>query len=79
MSCLLLKLMVIELLFLKNVATNIRSVFFLCQPGNLLVEFPNAFPNAYLFVLLAHPSGWLVEFRDMVKSVSAEGIETDVS
>ena len=71
--------MVIKLLFLKNVATKIRPFFFLCQPGNLLVEFPNAFPNPYLFVLLAHPSGLLVKFRDMVKSVGAEGVETDVS
>lgn len=42
------------------------------------MEFPNAFPNPYLFVLLAYSSGCLVEFRDMVKSVGAEGVETDV-
>jgi len=69
----------LKLHFLKNAATKIRLFFFLCQPGNLLVEFPEAFPNPYVFVLLAYPSGSLVEFRDMVKSVGAEGVETDVS
>lgn len=71
--------MVIKLHFLKNVVTETRPFFFLCQPGNLFVEFPKAFPKPCLFVLLAHPSGWLVAFRGMVTSVGAEGVETDVS
>lgn len=43
------------------------------------MEFPIAFPNHHLFVLLSHASEWLLQFRDMEISVGAEGVETDVS
>lgn len=60
--------------------SNQNKAFHLFVPAwNLLVEFPNAFPNPHLFVLLSHASGHLVEFRDMEISVGAEGAETDVS
>lgn len=60
--------------------SNQNKAFHLFVPvWNLIVEFPNAFSNHHLFVLLLHESGWLLEFRDMEISVDAEGFETDVS
>lgn len=60
--------------------SNQNKAFHLFVPAwNLLVEFPIAFPNHHLSVLLSHASEWLIEFRDMEISVGAEGVETDVS